>query len=305
MARATRDEPLRDEERVTARVTRVTLPDGREAAVKRAAPNAPVDREAAVVRFLHARGCAVPAVIAASDAELVTEWCGERTLDDALQDGQPASGAALIDAVLGVGRALSELAPTLVTARDALVAQWEPWLAAITGALEWLTGLAAEELIAEVVERAITCEPEAGSLDYTARNVLVDSTGERVWLIDFAATGFDWTERRLAQYALAAGAGRPDGLFLSALNAAAVSRLTDPTGLDAHEVGLLLTAAEHLRQVDAGEASAARARAWSNVSARRASLLALLRRPLAESGPAERLRAALRQPLVGRVGAWP
>ncbi|HET7768184.1 MAG TPA: phosphotransferase [Chloroflexota bacterium] len=293
MARATSDEPL-GAERITARVTRVTLPDGRRAALKRAAPGAPVDREAAVLRFLHARGCAVPEVISASSDELVTEWCGEHTLDDALQAGLAVSGSGLSEAVRGVGRAMNPVAPAPASAHDALRAQLAPWLAALPAALRWLSGAGDERLLAAVIQRALECPPEAGSLDYTARNVLVGATGEQVWLIDFAATGFDWTERRLAQYALSAGSGRPAGVFRSALDATVCGALEDPAGVDAHEVILLLTASEHLRQVETGDAHEERSRAWANVAERRASLLTLLRRPLAESGPAAELRAALR-----------
>ena len=292
MARATSDEPL-GTERITARVTRVTLPDGRTAAVKRAAPNAPVDQEAAVLRFLHARGCAVPEVISASSEELVTEWCGQHTLDDAMQTGLPVSGAALSEAVCGVGHALAAVAPTPSSAHDALRAQLAPWLASLPAAQRWLSGASDARLLAAVVQRALECPPEAGSLDYTARNVLVSAAGGRVWLIDFAATGFDWTERRLAQYALSAGAGRPHGVFHSALDATVCGALDDQTGIDAHEVVLLLTAAEHLRQVETGDAHDERSRAWGNVAERKASLFELLRRPLAGSGPAAELRAAL------------
>ena len=293
MARATSDESL-GTERITARVSRVTLPDGRRAALKRAAPNASVDREAAVLRFLHARGCAVPEVIAASSDELVTEWCGQHTLDDALQAGVAVSGAALREAVSGVGRALAPLAPSPSAAHDALRAQLAPWLASLPAALRWLSGACDDRLLAEVTQRALECPPEAGSLDYTARNVLVDATGEQVWLIDFAATGFDWTERRLAQYALSAGAGRRAGVFRSALDVTVCGAIDNPTGVDAHEVILLLTAAEHLRQVETGDAHDERSLAWANVAERKASLLTLLRRPVAESGPAAELRAALR-----------
>jgi hypothetical protein len=199
-----------------------------------------------------------------------------------------------VGAVQAVARALYEVAPTPPRALPTLVAQLESWVAALPGALEWLCGVAPERSIEETVEGAFACQPEAGSLDYTARNVLVDAGGERVWLIDFAATGFDWTERRLAQYALSAGAGVEGGAFRSALNAATCQELADPSGVDAHELLLLLIAAEQLRQVEAGQAHAERRRAWQNVAERKASLLTLLRRPLADRGPAARLRAALR-----------
>ena len=252
-----------------------------------------MEREGSILRFLRARGCAVPEVISVSKDELITEWVGVGTLDDALQSGQTVSGAALVEAVMQVSRALSRVAPIPPVTGDALAAQLRPWAQALPGALEWLAGHRHERLVQKTVERAMACEPAAGSLDHNARNVLVDESGERVWLIDFAATGFDWSERRLAQYALSAGASREHGHFLSALDAASCSALHDPSGVDAHELVLLLTAAEHLRQVQAGTAHAERTRAWQNVSERMVSLLTLMRRPLAETGPAARLRAVL------------
>jgi hypothetical protein len=111
-------------------------------------------------------------------------------------------------------------------------------------------------------------------------------------LLDFAATGFDWDERRLAQYALSAGAGVAGGEFRSAVGSTPFDGSWDAEGVDAHEALLLLIAAEQLRQVERGVAHAERGRRWSNVAQRKASLMRLLARPLAPSGPAARLRAA-------------
>ena len=55
------------------------------------------------------------------------------------------------------------------------------------------------------VALALGGEPDVGSLDYNARNVVLDEAGGRVTLVDFAATGVDWPERRLVQYATATG----------------------------------------------------------------------------------------------------
>ena len=275
-------------------MTRETLPDGRSVAVKRAAPGAQLQREASILRFLAARGAPVPEVVSASADELITAWVGVETLDDALQDGPPVSGTALVAAVWQVSRVLSRVAPIPAITRDALAAQLRPWAEALPEALIWLVGASHERLLHDTLVRAMACEPAAGSLDYNSRNVLVEESGGRVWLIDFAATGFDWTERRLAQYALSAGAGLPNGVFRSALGTEACGTLADSGGVDAHEVILLLTAAEHLRQVETGGGHPERQRAWSNVAQRKTSLQALLRRPLAADGPAARLRAALR-----------
>ena len=55
------------------------------------------------------------------------------------------------------------------------------------------------------VALALGGEPDVGSLDYNARNVVLDEARGRVTLVDFAATGVDWPERRLVQYATATG----------------------------------------------------------------------------------------------------
>ncbi len=180
------------------------------------------------------------------------------------------------------------------------------------------------------VALALGGEPDVGSLDYNARNVVLDEAGGRVTLVDFAATGVDWPERRLVQYATATGTtpgsmplgaggavpgagaggapgGRQGGTFRSALTAEAVRdyaalvaprRGTGPAmvvaAVDAHEVLLLLLAAVGLRAVEAGTAHPERARAWSDVQGRREALLALLRRPLSGEGPAAGVRAAVR-----------
>ena len=221
----------------------------------------------------------------------------------------------------------------------ALRAQAEPWLAAAPQALAWLlhaqgrTGGGEGDMagaLRRTVALALGGEPDVGSLDYNARNVVLDEAGGRVTLVDFAATGVDWPERRLVQYATATGTtpgsmplgaggavpgagaggapgGRQGGTFRSALTAEAVrdyaalvapGRGTGPAmvvaAVDAHEVLLLLLAAVGLRAVEAGTAHPERARAWSDVQGRREALLALLRRPLSGEGPAAGVRTAVR-----------
>jgi hypothetical protein len=225
----------------------------------------------------------------------------------------------------------------------ALRAQAAPWLAAAPRALGWLLqghtgggavlpGGAEGEVagaLRRTVELALRGEPDVGSLDYNARNVVLDEARGRVTLVDFAATGVDWPERRLVQYATATGGGAPrgaassagagaevagapsraeqGGTFRSALTAEVVQdyaalvaprRGTDReavvAAVDAHEVLLLLLAAVGLQAVEAGAAHPERARAWRDVRGRREALLALLRRPLGGEGPGAEVRAAVR-----------
>ena len=280
-------QPARVEQR-SPRAWKVTGPGGATVGVKLAVETARVEREGSVLRFLHRRGCAVPRVVAAGSRWLVTEWAGDETLDDVLQRGRGVDAALLTAAVRAVSEALSSVAGAGDGAGGSLRAQLAPWAETLRAALEWLGVAAPERVVAATVDRAVACEPRPGSLDYTSRNVVVDSG--KLSLLDFAATGFDWDERRLAQYALSAGAAMPDAEFRSALTAAAVGAAWDVEGVDAHEAVLLLIAAEQLRQVEAGEAHADRAAGWRNVAQRKASLRRLLARPLCSTGPAAALR---------------
>jgi hypothetical protein len=159
---------------------------------------------------------------------------------------------------------------------------------------------------------ALEAPPDAGSLDYNARNVVLweatgGPAGASLAIVDFAASGVDWPARRLVQYGTATGAGVPGGTFRTVIGpgavaayAAAVAPLWEQQAaavaqaVDAHDVLLLLTAAAGLASVAAGTAHPERAGAWADGEGRRRALLALLRRALLPSGPAEALRAALR-----------
>ena len=136
-------------------------------------------------------------------------------------------------------------------------------LAAAPEALAWLLqgragarrGRASRPAPGGAVALALRGEPDVGSLDYNARNVVLDEARGRVTLLDFAATGVDWPERRLVQYATATGGGRlavrlpgqasgaegdgappgaeQAGTFRSALTAEAVRRLRRAGGAEA------------------------------------------------------------------------
>ncbi|HEX2515233.1 MAG TPA: phosphotransferase, partial [Chloroflexota bacterium] len=216
----------------SGRVWRVALGSGRLLALKLASAQAPLGGELRTLRWLAQRAAPVPAVLAADGAPqpdwLALEWCGDSTLDDALQGaaapgavtpGAAGRGAAAGDAGWGEGgkrlvRAVAALAgafwPLRAGARRrpewdqqvaALRAQAGPWLAAAPQALAWLlqgrTGGGAGEgdgadALRRTVALALEGEPDVGSLDYNARNVVLDEAGGRVTLVDFAATGVDW-----------------------------------------------------------------------------------------------------------------
>jgi hypothetical protein len=310
--------------RPTARVWKLSFPGAPPLALKLAAPAAPLEMEAQVLAWLGQRGCRVPAVLARSStappAWLALEWCGDRTLDDVLQAASAAKrtalGRRLAAAVAGVEAALAPLGRRwLSDARgwrdrgQALRRQMEAWLSTAPQALAWLLGCPLsppiEGALTAALDLAIRAEPSLGSLDYHARNVVVD--GPQLTLVDFAAVGADWPERRFVQYGTATGASSPAGTFASVISPASVRAFSaevashcaaDPdevqARIDAHEILLLVTAAQHLQAVEAGEAHVERAGAWRNVAERRAGLLALLRRRLAPTGPAATLRSLVR-----------
>lgn len=300
--------------RPSARVWKIILQDGRSLAVKVASTDAPVEGEAKVLSFLREHACPVPEVIAIAAGEpaswLALEWCGDSTLDDVLQQASTADdqGLQLADAVACVERACAELGRASAVQVEALNQQATPWFEAAREGLVWLQERALSANIGRAFEETVAIArspvPTAGSLDYNARNVVVQETS--VTLLDFATFGYDWPARRFVQYGTAAGAGLEQGTFASALSPEATDRfashLSNIYGLDvqgfrwaidAHEVLLLLIAAAQLCLVQTGRAHAARTATWKNVTQRRSSLLTLLARPLVDDGPAAQLRAQL------------
>jgi hypothetical protein len=307
--------------RLSARVWRVALQDGRVLSLKLAAPEAPVHREAQVLRWLGARGCAVPTVLAVDHQPapewLAVEWCGDETLDERAQGSNRQGGDALdhlgvqlARALASVERAFASLATSRTNALPTLRAQLTPWRDNATETLQWLFGTAWSPEVIRALEDTFSLAeastPSVGSLDYHAHNVVLD--GPRLTMIDFGAVGFDWAARRLAQYAAATGAGRVDGTFLSVLGPAAVTQFADEVArvqgtdalllaqtVDAHDAVLFLIAAAQLRLVLTGRSHPERATSWRNTESRRLHLQHLLRRSLTTDGPAERLRSLLRR----------
>ncbi|HEX2032905.1 MAG TPA: hypothetical protein VHS99_01850 [Chloroflexota bacterium] len=305
----------------SARVWKVAFPGGRALAVKLAAPGAPVDGEGRVLSWLRQQGAPVPEVVAIAPQTpapwLALEWCGEQTLDDLVQAATPSRLARLgRHLALAVGAVEQAFAPISGRSRAstqtwdervaALRAQAAPWIEAAPRALAWLTAgspsPATLRALQATLEQALDAGPDVGSLDYNARNVVIQ--GQRLTLLDFAATGIDWPQRRLVQYGTATGAH--GGTFVTVIGPASVrtyaAHVSPLHGMqppevqqsvDAHEVLLLLTAASGLQQVAAGTAHPARAAAWANVEARRQRLLALLRRRLVRGGAADAFRTQL------------
>jgi hypothetical protein len=311
-----------DVRRVSERVWKVSLPRGRALAVKLAVPGAALDVEAQALAWLTRCGCAVPALLATSGTRplrwIALEWCGDRTLADVVVAPKaPAGlGTRLAATCARVEAAFARLAGPNGGVPDGaageLRRQSAAWVAAAPAALEWLMGphpAGLGDVVLDMLDAALACAvdaaPTLGSLDYNPRNVVV--ARGRLFLVDFAAVGADWPERRFVQYGTGTGAGLPGGTFATVIGPAALRRFAAETCLprgrtetavrhaaDAHDVLLLLTAAAELRLVAAGTAHPERIAAWGNVADRRQRLLELLLRRLSPDGPAERFRQGLR-----------
>jgi len=320
--------PLARAEPVSGRVWRAALANGTVLALKLAAGNEESARalamEAQALEWLARRGCPVPEVVA-RPAEtpprwLALSWHGDQTLEVLLATASPPQrarlGRLLAEAVASVEAAFQPLTaaerdnPPAWEARvRALRAQAAPWIAAAPEALAWLVEHPLDRRTRERLEQALAlafgAEPSIAGLDYNAQNVVFD--GERLALLDFSAVGIDWPERRFVQYGTATGAASDGGGFVTVITPSSVrhyaaliapQRSLDAAKVeqlvDAHDLWLLLIAAQQLRAVAEGSAVAARARAWRNVPQRRRQLLRLLRRRLIHHGPAETVRRRLR-----------
>jgi hypothetical protein len=311
-------------ERLSPRVWRVDLSNRQRIVLKVASEDAPLRREIATLKWLRQQGCSVPAVLAVDEGTepswVALEWSGSETLDQALQYAPPARRAALglrlAHALAAVEAAFALLTVQARSDRDRWRSQTAalrdlaaPWIAAAPPALAWLLGrgLRASEdgMLRAVADASLGSEPEVGSLDYHAGNVMID--GERLTFVDWPAIGVDWPERRFVQYGTATGAGLPNGNFATAIDLAAVQEYAQVVAerrgtsarevahaVDAHDILLHLTAAASLKMIADRTAHAERKAAWPNVEARRVRLLQHLQRRLVEDGPAEALREALR-----------
>jgi hypothetical protein len=91
--------------------------------------------------------------------------------------------------------------------------------------LAQLSGLQRQETIdtiwSDLSDRLHDTAPTLGSLDYNARNVIIDQ--EKPTFIDFASVGWDWGERRLVQSLNSIGANWEGGNFVNLLDSETVN----------------------------------------------------------------------------------
>ena len=282
-----------------------------------------VERE--VLSILRAAGCPVPACLGVDpDAQCIfLQWVGDRLLDDAIQDGDRAATMEAIRGLCAIERACAQRADQLAARvvpsanRAALAAAWDEAGARADAGFEQLCGRlqrpvdAGMRPLLEAMHGWLAARPAAlGSVDYNARNAVVEPRGTRVYFLEFAKIGWDWTERRLTQYTTSMGSGRPDGRMCSLLDAPAahwyaeVSERSDGTrALDYHRIFFLLNSAALLCAALNGEPAAQALRQhWKRPQARLRQCATMLAEGLSTDPSAAEFRSRLQCCLSPRGG---
>ena len=278
-----------------------------------------------VLGFLHRAGCPVPAVLGI-DREahcIFLQWVGDRTLDDAIHDGDRAATIQAIRGLCAIERACAQradqLAPRVIPSanRAALAAAWdEAGVRAHTGIEQLCRRLqrsldAGLRSLLEAMHDWLAARPASlGSVDYNARNAIVEPGGTRIYFLEFAKIGWDWTERRLTQYTSSMGSGRQDGRMRSLLDASAArlyaeasERSDGARALDYHRIFFLLNSAALLCAALDGEPHAQALRQhWKRPQARLRQCAAMLAQSLSTDSSAAEFRSRLQFCISPRGG---
>ena len=199
----------------------------------------PFQTEITVLLRLHQMGCRVPELYWWSESAgcLLMEWCGNTTLDDLAQE-TPIDELKPI--VQNTVRAFCQLEEGFAKSADVLKPYIYPldysaFLRETMGALldqgrktldylGWMRGepMPSDQaarlnvIWARMSDRLHGATPTLGTLDYNARNIVVD--GNTPTFIDFGSIGWDWGERRLVQSLNSLGTNRENGNFISLLD---------------------------------------------------------------------------------------
>ena len=163
----------------------------------------------------------------------------------------------------------------------------------------------------EAMHGWLAARPAAlGSVDYNARNAVVEPGGTRVYFLEFAKIGWDWTERRLTQYTSSMGSGRQDGRMCSLLDAPAARLYAEASGhsdgaraLDYHRIFFLLNSAALLCATLDGEPHVQALRQhWKRPHARLRQCATMLAQGLSTDPSATEFRSRLQFCLSLRGG---
>ena len=325
--------PVRAIAPLAAGVWRIEDADGRKVVVKHqlfgrltqgtAYDLLEVERD--VLGLLHRAGCPVPAVLAIDEEAhcIFLQWIGDRTLDDAIQDGDQAATMPAIRGLCAIERACAQradqLEPRVVPSanRAALAAAWNEAGTRAHAGIEQLCSRLQRPLDAgmqpllDAMHGWLAARPAAlGSVDYNARNAVVEPEGTRVYFLEFAKIGWDWTERRLTQYTTSMGSGRQDGRLRSLLAAPAARLYAEESGrsdgaraLDYHRIFFFLNSAALLCAALDGEPHALALRQrWKRPYARLRQCATMLTEGLSTDPSAAEFRSRLQFCLSPRGG---
>ncbi|MBI2952061.1 hypothetical protein HYY27_08200 [bacterium] len=309
-------------EQVSAHVYKVTLSDGLEVALKRVADPPSLSTESLVLERLHRLGCPVPEVhlVEPSLRILVTAWAGDRTMDDVCQEEDPETaaqrGGDVAEGLCRIEAAAKGLDEGLLLRPDAEDEAAGILREARCGAEALLRGDArplaeAQGALTRTAERLRAGTRAVASLDYNARNVVIDRGGAARF-IDFSSVGWDWPERRFIQYVTGLGAYRKGGRLVSpltpelaALYARRRRRFSPEAGeeavlraVDAHDLLfhlVILARLARLRRCPETPAARLLRRAWDAPEARWRQALLHLGRPLSDDPDVSALRDLFRR----------
>lgn len=312
--------PVRSMAPVASEVWRLQLDDGGTAIAKRhpfgwTEQGTLRDRlvvEAKVLGLLHRAGCPVPAFLGADpEAQVVfLEDCGSETLDDWLQENPRVDRAAYARAAVTGAHAIERVLASHATeleehvaigaGRAELAIAWQAAGEQARAGLAFLLGQrperlrGAEGLLAAIVDNLARRAPTLGSVDYNARNVVLDQDRDAFSFIEFSVIGWDWPERRLVQYTTGLGAHRPTGHIVPLLDRVSAAGFgevdADLRALDGHRVVFLLNAAGLLARALAKRADRPLLlTAWTDPDRRARELLTELALPWVPDSPAGEL----------------
>ena len=240
------------------------------------------------------------------------EWCGETTLDDRSQETPIDELKPIVQNTVrsfcqleeGFAKTVDALSPYIypldysVFSRDML----QMLLDQGRKTLDYLAWMKGEPMPADqartldtiwerLSNRLHRATPTLGTLDYNARNIVVD--GSTPTFIDFGSIGWDWGERRLVQSLNSLGANRTNGNFASLLDGEIVKEYAGQVAeyresgseteisaqVDCHQLLFYLSIVHRLLQLTAQPEMAeskATLQAWGDPKARFRDAFALL-----------------------------
>ncbi len=189
--------------------------------------------EERLLDLLGTADCSVPRILGVDPETrfIFFEHKGRHTADDLCQTASSSVrnelGRALTREFCHIEVALSDhaadvnplISPT--GSREYLARKDVQALRGAEKGLQWLAGSQTKthrkqcELLHALTDKIYARPPTLGSMDYNARNVVVDGDTGKPCFIEFAKIGWDRPERRLVQYSTGLGAGKAKGRFVS------------------------------------------------------------------------------------------